>query len=1686
MQSASEPNHPPTSGNEAAVEVEEAELSSDGEMPNPPPRSRKRTTPADEDFVLDDDDDDDGEDIDDDLPYLATSAESPGRDRRDPEYPQRFDGASATNNSDLEHTPQENQHHSISPAVASGSTKSRRDNDSSAASSASDDSSGSDGTPSSEEEDDGEPDHVPSGSNAIHRQRSSGNSEDDEPSHHESHVDNNGDEIDSDSQSASTVRRGTRRRGRRLVIPDDMKDDDQFFRRSGRSRAAPERLSISPADSPSESLGSDSEYNADAAHEEEDEEEEVYDLDDEDYTYGSRRKTRASRKRDARTARRPRRAKSSESEPALQDEYSESDSDGEWREGPQKKSIGRRKRKKSKRQRSRDVVADEDVARTARINTRTGGTVNYCESGDDFFDSDENLPAAGAVQVADDGAPEVDKVVDYRPLEGAMPGEKIHPLFSDFDQNHVEFSIKWIGKSFRRCTWETWSTLQNFKGSKKVQNYIKRIQEKQAYFRSDKASPEDEEAERISLEEERAASKRCEVVERVVAQRESEEGNSQTEYLVKWLDLAYCECTWETHSELTSEADLKAIDDYKDREQQVLANAGKKRYNPFNTKDDRPRFKRMLEQPGYLHGEGRTLRDYQLAGLNFLAFSWTKRNNVILADEMGLGKTLQTISFLGWLMYMRNVTGPFLVVVPLSTIAAWVREFARWLPDMNVICYTGNAKSRARIREFEFWSTARTSTEKFHTLLITPELLMMDQIYLESIRWAMIAVDEAHRLKNETSALHITLANLRSANRLLITGTPLQNSVRELWALLHFLNPDVFGSAEEFEDSFSFAALRDPERVANLHRTLRPYIIRRQKTDVEKSLPKKSYAVLRVGMTSSQQQYYRWLLTKNFTQLNAGGKGRGMGTTSTLRNLVVELKKCCNHLFLFPNYEDTSVTTTVDQLIKPSGKLILLDKLLIRLKEKGHRVLIFSQMVRMLDILQDYCRMRNFAFQRLDGSIQNEVRQQAVDHFNAPESSDFVFLLSTRAGGLGINLATADTVIIFDSDWNPQNDLQAESRAHRIGQTKDVKVFRLISRETVEEDILERAKRKRVLEHLVIHGVEGGDQGDGKDGKMAFKKEELSAILRFGAEKLFEKEKQSVLGQGSNGKETGDGKRAVDATTNGTTTEEPSAVRHGDNDRDDKAEERRVMEVDDIDELLARAPTDEASQVGGAQPSIGDSLLNAFKWADFKTVEEEEADEDEQENKRMATDAANRLAVRDEEASKAQLEEQKDREKVSREGDQEFWNRVIPADMKNDAIVNDMVLGTRRRKRTETFNADSPQGKRRRVARSRTMHLGKVMDVEELSEKEQRSFFRSMRKFGDPDVIITIIRDAGLEDRLDEEFARNLFSDILEKARVAVEEARLGRSSSRKKTEDSDPEYDSREDRRQNGKDAKSKSSRILFNVLSERDADAADLLKRCKDLQMLREHISTFDSDIQFRFRNVIKLPAYGIRWKGQNDAMLLVGVCRHGFGNWTQIAGDKQLGLADKINVAGNPESKPGAPDTTKLTRRIQTLLRELEKEVRPVSTPKRSRARERSGRTKSRKTPKIAEKKISKARQKDAGSSRSGVAKRTTPKSKKGRSKKSNMKEYQIALKTTHIATLKELRDLSKENNKLDNSEKIRMTKECLLKLGRAISRHSDERTRKELWNFVHEVCRTSLPGDRLHGIYERLAGVESSRA
>lgn len=506
----------------------------------------------------------------------------------------------------------------------------------------------------------------------------------------------------------------------------------------------------------------------------------------------------------------------------------------------------------------------------------------------------------------------------------------------------------------------------------------------------------------------------------------------------------------------------------------------------------------FTESPAYVQGQ---LRPYQIQGLNWLVSLHQNNISGILADEMGLGKTLQTISFLGYLRYYRNINGPHIVITPKSTLDNWAREFAKWTPDVRVLVLQGDKEERQSL------INNRLLTCDFDVVIASYEIVIREKSSFKKFAWEYIIIDEAHRIKNEESMLSQIIRLFHSKNRLLITGTPLQNNLHELWALLNFILPDVFGDSDAFDLWFTAeedqTVLKEDSVVAQLHKVLKPFLLRRIKSDVEKSLLPKQEMNVYVKMTDMQRKWYQKLLEKDLDAVN-GANGKKESKTRLL-NIVMQLRKCCNHPYLFEGAEPGPPFTTDEHLVFNSQKMIILDKLLRKFQKEGSRVLIFSQMSRMLDILEDYCMFRSFEYCRIDGQTDHVDRVQAIDDYNKPGSSKFVFLLTTRAGGLGINLTTADIVVLFDSDWNPQADLQAMDRAHRIGQTKQVKVFRFVTENAIEEKVLERATQKLRLDQLVIQqgrnngGINAGGQATGK----AASKDELLDMIQHGAADIF-------------------------------------------------------------------------------------------------------------------------------------------------------------------------------------------------------------------------------------------------------------------------------------------------------------------------------------------------------------------------------------------------------------------------------------------------------------------------------------------------------------------------------------------------------------------------------------------------------
>ena len=507
------------------------------------------------------------------------------------------------------------------------------------------------------------------------------------------------------------------------------------------------------------------------------------------------------------------------------------------------------------------------------------------------------------------------------------------------------------------------------------------------------------------------------------------------------------------------------------------------------------------------------LREYQREGVAWLAAQHAAgAGGGILGDDMGLGKTLQVLSFLQYLRDAKNESGPHLVVCPLSVLPTWVTEAKRWCPSLRAVAFHGPEAERNRLKaEVLLQGT-------FDVLVTTYEMLTAEQSMLAArFHFRYLVLDEAQRVKNDTSLVSQAVRRVRTTAALLLTGTPLQNNLHELRALVSVLFQDVLEAAgAEKMDADSNAAFGDDTAVAAARSLLQPLMLRRTKANVlQKILPPKTETVVRIPLSEEQRGLYKTLLegeqglfgklaasnatsekealdngrciaeqselaavAGDATAANAGGGGGNQQFTK-LSNLLMQLRKVCCHPFLFG--EDAAREAIAahggnraEALVAASGKLTALDEMLPRLRADGHKVLIFSQFTMMLDMLEEFCDARGFAHLRLDGSTSLARRRYETALFNKPDGRHFVYLCSTRAGGLGINLQSADTVILADPDWNPTYDQQAQDRAHRLGQKRPVTVIRMCHASSVEEGILAVAARKASLAAAVLAGLEAG------------------------------------------------------------------------------------------------------------------------------------------------------------------------------------------------------------------------------------------------------------------------------------------------------------------------------------------------------------------------------------------------------------------------------------------------------------------------------------------------------------------------------------------------------------------------------------------------------------------------------------
>ncbi|KXL48029.1 hypothetical protein M433DRAFT_63456 [Acidomyces richmondensis BFW] len=811
---------------------------------------------------------------------------------------------------------------------------------------------------------------------------------------------------------------------------------------------------------------------------------------------------------------------------------------------------GRRGRTVAKKRRQKTAAASgrgTPVLSEVRFSTRRAAKVATYNEDDNLGLSEEDTEMTPNYYYTEEPqGPAIDIVLNHRLKEGA--GMRLDPTTAD--KQDYEFYIKWQNQAHYHATWESWANLTTYRGFRRLENYFRKIVKVEQSITQDPNIPvEDKEKWNLDREAYLDALNDFVHVERVIGVREDD---GETEYYVKWKGLFYDSCTWEK-AELVSELAQNEIDKFLDRSRNQPSSNSKEA-----DLKSRSEYKPFRQQPSYI--KGGELREFQIHGVNFLGYHWCKGNNVILADEMGLGKTVQTVSFMSWLKHDRGQQGPFIVVVPLSTMPAWADTFNVWAPDMNYVVYNGNETARKIIREYELLVGGNPKKTKFNVLLTTYEYILADSGFLSQLKWQFMAVDEAHRLKNRESQLYAKLVDFGAPSRLLITGTPMQNTLSELSALMDFLMPGKIKVDEDIDLTSEHAS----QKLTELTNAISPYMIRRTKQKVENDLPPKTEKIIRVELSDVQLEYYRNILTRNYAALNAGAKAQ----KTSLLNIMMELKKASNHPFMFPNAEERflegreSREDQLKALITTSGKMMLLDQLLTKMKKDNHRVLIFSQMVKMLDILGDYLQLRGYQFQRLDGTIAASTRRLAIDHFNAPGSQDFCFLLSTRAGGLGINLMTADTVILFDSDWNPQADLQAMARAHRIGQKNPVTIYRLVSKDTIEEEVLERARNKLMLEFITIQrGVTDKDArelGDrmAKAGASTIEptsSDDISRILKKRGQKMFE--------QSGN---------------------------------------QRKLEELDIDAVLENAEEHKTEQPEGMTTDGGEEFLRSFEYTDVK------------------------------------------------------------------------------------------------------------------------------------------------------------------------------------------------------------------------------------------------------------------------------------------------------------------------------------------------------------------------------------------------------------------------------------------------------------------------------------------------------
>ncbi|KAL6212996.1 hypothetical protein ACLB2K_018211 [Fragaria x ananassa] len=1017
---------------------------------------------------------------------------------------------------------------------------------------------------------------------------------------------------------------------------------------------------------------------------------------------------------------------------------------------------------------------------------------------------------------------DIDKILDCA-MRPTVAGDALKQVTNQIFVK--QYLVKWKGLSYLHCTW-----VPEKEFNKAFKTYP-RLKQKVNNFHRQPSSSNNTDDDFVAIRPEWTT------VDRVLACR----GDDEKQYLVKWKELPYDECYWESEDDIsTFQPEIERFHRIQSRSHKLSGKQKTSLKDAPESKKKHKEFQQFEHSPEFLSGG--TLHPYQLEGLNFLRFSWSKQTHVILADEMGLGKTIQSIAFLASLFEERVC--PHLVVAPLSTLRNWEREFATWAPQMNVVMYSGSSQARAVIREYEFYfpknhkkikkkksgqvvGESKQDRIKFDVLLTSYEMINSDSTSLKPIKWECMIVDEGHRLKNKDSKLFSSLQQYSTDHRTLLTGTPLQNNLDELFMLMHFLDAAKFASLEEFQEEFK--DINQEEQISKLHDILAPHLLRRVKKDVMKELPPKKELILRIELSNKQKEYYKAILTRNYQILTRRG-----GAQISLINVVVELRKLCCHAYMLegvePDIEDANESHK--QLLESSGKMQVLDKMLVKLHQQGHRVLIYSQFQHMLDLLEDYCTYKKWQYERIDGKVGGVERQIRIDRFNAENSSRFCFLLSTRAGGLGINLATADTVIIYDSDWNPHADLQAMARAHRLGQTNKVMIYRLITRGTIEERMMQLTKKKMVLEHLVV----------GKLKAQNINQEELDDIIRYGSRELFA-------------------------------------------DENDEAGKSRQIHYDDaaIDRLLDREQAGDDDAL--LEDEDEDGFLKAFKVANFKYIDEAEAIEEEEPQK-AAVDSTETSAEKTsfwEDLLKDRYEEHKVEEftalgkgkrsrkqMVSVEDDDLAGLEDVSSDGEDDNYEAEVMDGETASSGPLSGNLSGrkPSKKRIRVDSAEPLPLmegeGRSFKVLGFNQNQRAAFVQILMRFG-------------MGDYDWKEFVARMKQKTYEEIKAY---ATLFMQHVVEEITDSP----------------------TFSDGVPKEGLRIQDVLVRISVMSMINQKVKfatenpgapLYEDDIMYRYPG-LKGSKF---WKEYHDVVLLRAVLKHGYGRWQAIVDDKDLGIQEVI---------------------------------------------------------------------------------------------------------------------------------------------------------------------------------------------